>query len=162
MRTKSNVAFFLIFPFAFVPKMSLISVTSFSFFTMGMFLFFSGFIAAVAMLIPGLSGSLLLLLLGAYEYILQAVVSFSVLPLFLFSLGVLCGFVSMSRLLHVCLKRYHVKSYYAILGLLGGSVFSLWPVVSFDSVRFLVGCLFFIFSFSLVMLFSKRSSQKST
>ena len=91
------------------------------------YLFFSGALAICAMILPGLSGAFILLLLGAYQYMLTALVELELLTIIVFMLGCVCGLLAFSRLLAWLLRNYHQLSYSLIIGLLLGSLSVLWP-----------------------------------
>lgn len=93
-------------------------------------LFIVGVISAISMLIPGISGSFVLLILGYYELILQMISQFKISMLFMFALGVLCGLFIGSRLLIQTLRRYASLVYGFIFGLVLGSLLQLIPFTS--------------------------------
>ena len=89
--------------------------------------FFSGAIAISAMILPGLSGAFILLLLGVYEFILGALLSFDLPTILVFVLGCGVGLIAFSRVLSWLLRDYHQLSYGFITGMLLGSISALWP-----------------------------------
>lgn len=91
------------------------------------YLFFSGALAICAMILPGLSGAFILLLLGAYQHMLSALVGLELLTIAVFMLGCVCGLLVFSRLLAWLLRNYHQLTYSLIIGLLLGSLGVLWP-----------------------------------
>ena len=91
------------------------------------FLFLSGAIAICAMILPGISGSFILLLLGKYQFILTAVVTRDFVTLFIFSCGCGIGLLSFSRLLRWLLHHYHNITVAALIGLMIGSLRKVWP-----------------------------------
>ncbi len=91
------------------------------------YLFLCGMIAISAMLLPGLSGAFILLLLGAYEYMLGALASLDLPPLLIFLAGCALGVLLMSRIVARLLRARHSQTYAFICGLLAGSVPALWP-----------------------------------
>lgn len=90
-------------------------------------LFGSGFIAICAMILPGISGSFLLVLLGQYQFILQSVSTLQTDVLMTFGAGALCGLVSFSRLINFCLEHYYRPCLAFLSGILAGSLIMLWP-----------------------------------
>ena len=86
-----------------------------------------GFIAAVAMLIPGICGSFVLLILGADQTVLQAVADFNIPLLIPIALGVGAGLVAGARIIAFLLERFPALMYAFILGLVAGSVLYLYP-----------------------------------
>lgn len=91
------------------------------------FIFLSGVIAICAMILPGISGSFILVLLGKYQYILAAVTSRDFLTLFIFTAGAGIGIVSFAQVLSWLLKRYHNVTVAFLIGLMIGSLRKLWP-----------------------------------
>lgn len=91
------------------------------------FTFVAGAIAICAMILPGISGSFLLLILGQYERILAAVSEKNILTLAVFAFGCLVGLLSFSRLISWLLKNYHAVTIGLLSGFMLGSVNKLWP-----------------------------------
>lgn len=91
----------------------------------GVKLFGAGFIAAATMILPGVSGSFVLLLLGLYDPIINAVSDFNIPVLFIVGVGVIAGFVSMTKIIDSMFKKYPQTTYFIILGLVGGSAVAL-------------------------------------
>lgn len=92
-----------------------------------LYLFFCGMIAISAMLLPGLSGAFILLLLGAYEYMLAALTAFDIPILLVFLAGCVFGVLLMSRIVAWLLRRHRRRAYGFICGMLAGSIPALWP-----------------------------------
>jgi putative membrane protein len=89
--------------------------------------FFAGAVAICAMILPGVSGSFLLVLLGMYSPVLAAVNDRDVAILLVFVLGTVVGLALFSQLLYWALDRYHDTVIAALIGLMIGSVRILWP-----------------------------------
>ncbi|MEZ5523791.1 MAG: DUF368 domain-containing protein [Pseudomonadales bacterium] len=92
-----------------------------------LFVFFSGAIAICAMILPGISGSFILLLLGMYQHIIDAVHSFNGVLLGTFALGCVCGLISFTHLLSWLLHRFHRATLAALTGFMLGSLNKVWP-----------------------------------
>jgi putative membrane protein len=90
-----------------------------------LWLFFCGFLTSSAMVIPGVSGSALLLGLGEYRNILYFVSELMAVQLAVFGIGVIAGIVACARLIDFCLKRFPANTYYFIMGLVIASVFQI-------------------------------------
>lgn len=90
-------------------------------------LFFSGAIAICAMILPGISGSFILLLLGMYKVFIDALNSLDFVLLISFVLGCILGLLGFSHLLSWLLKRYQMVMYTLLTGFLVGSLKVLWP-----------------------------------
>lgn len=90
-------------------------------------IFFSGVIAICAMILPGLSGAFILVLLGVYEFMLTSLVEFNFPVIFVFMSGCAIGLLAFSRVLAWLLANFHGLSYGVIIGMLCGSLYTLWP-----------------------------------
>ncbi len=93
----------------------------------GVWVFVGAFVAAIAMIVPGLSGSFLMLLIGMYSTLTAGFSELNVPIMALFVVGTLAGVVSVSKIIAWLLRRFHGPTYFGILGLVLGSVISLWP-----------------------------------
>jgi putative membrane protein len=91
------------------------------------FLFLCGAIAICAMILPGISGSFILVLLGKYEYVLQAVNQRDFLVLLLVAGGACVGILAFSRILGWLLRNYHDLMVAVLTGLMLGSLRKVWP-----------------------------------
>lgn len=89
--------------------------------------FLSGFIAISAMILPGISGSFILLLLGKYEYILGAITSFQVGTIVIFAVGCVAGLLVMANILTWLLSRYHDAAVSLLSGFMLGALYKVWP-----------------------------------
>ncbi|MEZ6017257.1 MAG: DUF368 domain-containing protein [Planctomycetota bacterium] len=98
-------------------------------------LFGVGMIAAMGMILPGISGSYILLILGLYDTVIGSLSSSALRESFAGSvriiapvgIGAVLGIALLSNVLKALLARYSAASHAALLGLLVGSVFGLWP-----------------------------------
>lgn len=94
-------------------------------------LFFIGMAAISAMFLPGISGSTLLLIFGAYIPVIMAVkgvlaLDFSYVPcLMAFGCGVLAGAVSVVKAIKACLEKFRSQTVYLILGMMSGSLYAI-------------------------------------
>lgn len=89
--------------------------------------FGAGALAICAMILPGISGSLILVLLGMYATVLGAVSDRELVPVAVFALGCIVGLALFSQLLHWALQRHHDLVVAAMVGLLVGSLRVVWP-----------------------------------
>ena len=90
-------------------------------------LFFSGAVAITAMILPGISGSFILLILGQYAFVLNAVKSFDVLTLMPFGIGIVLGIMGFARVLSWLLHHYHQMTITLLVGFMIGSLRKIWP-----------------------------------
>lgn len=95
--------------------------------TSGWGVFVGGAVAIIALLLPGISGSLILLMLGLYLPAMEAVRSFDLSWLMLFGAGCVAGILMFSRLLHQLLQHYYQATLAALTGLVMGALPRLWP-----------------------------------
>jgi putative membrane protein len=91
------------------------------------FILLSGAIAICAMILPGISGAFILLLLGKYQFILQAVATLQVGVLLLFAVGAIAGLTSFSHLLGWLLAHYRNATVALLTGFMLGSLNKVWP-----------------------------------
>ena len=99
------------------------------------FIFICGAIAICAMILPGISGSFILLILGKYEYMLGtitkitsgdgALMDFAIILIFV--LGAIIGILAFSRFLHWLLAHYHRATLLVLAGFIIGSLVKVWP-----------------------------------
>lgn len=90
-------------------------------------IFIAGFLAICAMILPGISGSFILVLLGMYGPTLAAVKSLDLGYLSVLALGAGSGLLCFSRLLHWLLQRFHQGTMALLTGFLFGSLLVVWP-----------------------------------
>lgn len=89
--------------------------------------FLAGFIAICAMILPGISGSFILVLLGMYGPVLSAVTSVDIVFLAIFAAGAAGGLMTFSRILDWLLSRYRAVTVALLTGFLFGSLVVVWP-----------------------------------
>lgn len=98
------------------------------------FVFLSGAVAICAMILPGISGSFILLILGKYHFILKQVddltsgiVGKNVLILVVFVLGCVVGILAFSKFLHWLLGKWEKQTFIVLIGFILGSLVKVWP-----------------------------------
>ncbi len=91
------------------------------------FIFLSGAIAICAMILPGISGSFILLLLGKYEFVMEAVTTFNIPVFIAFGSGAIIGILSFSHLLSWLLKSFYMQTIAILSGFMIGSLVKIWP-----------------------------------
>ena len=92
-----------------------------------LFIFLCGAIAICAMILPGISGSFILVLLGKYFYIMEAVKSFRITVMLTFMAGAVIGITTFSRVLSFALRRFHDATIALLSGFMLGSLNKVWP-----------------------------------
>ena len=91
------------------------------------FILLSGAIAICAMILPGISGAFILLLLGKYQFIMQAVGDLNIPVIVIFVVGAAAGIISFSHLLSWLLKHWHDVTVAVLMGFMVGSLNKVWP-----------------------------------
>ena len=89
--------------------------------------FGAGAIAICAMILPGVSGSFLLVVMGMYGPALSALTELEIINLLAFGAGAVVGLALFSQVLHLALQRHHDRVMAVLIGLMAGSVRVLWP-----------------------------------
>lgn len=91
------------------------------------FIFICGAIAVCTMILPGISGSFILVVLGKYDYIMRAVSALDLPTLFVFALGCVVGILAFAKFLHWLLARYERSTMLVLIGFVLGSLVKVWP-----------------------------------
>ncbi|MBE6224330.1 MAG: DUF368 domain-containing protein [Bacteroidales bacterium] len=91
------------------------------------FIFLSGAIAICAMVLPGISGSFILLLLGKYAFVMTAVSELNIPVLIVFAAGCAVGIVGFSHFLSWLLKKFYMLTIALLSGFMLGSLLKVWP-----------------------------------
>ncbi|MBT2570600.1 DUF368 domain-containing protein [Planococcus sp. ISL-110] len=147
---------------AFIPtEEDLAPITSL---TMPVFflLFFSGWLASMAMLLPGISGSFILLLLGVYSTAINALSTLNIPVALAIGAGVIVGFIVSSKVIRYLLEHFTYVTYAAIIGLIIGSLFVVFPGFSGDSATFITSLLTFALGLVFTLLFSSPKKTAIT
>ena len=92
-----------------------------------LYILFSGVIASSAMILPGISGSLILVILGVYAYLIKSLDNLKMIVIFTFISGTLIGLLGFSRILKYLFNKHRDTTYTIMLGLVIGSIEKVWP-----------------------------------
>ena len=92
-----------------------------------LYILFSGIIASSAMILPGISGSLILVILGVYAYLIKALDNLDMIVIFTFISGALIGLLGFSKILKYLFNNHRDATYTIMLGLVIGSIENVWP-----------------------------------
>lgn len=92
-----------------------------------LFLFVAGFIAISAMILPGISGSYLLVIMGKYQQVLDAVNSRDIASLTIFIAGIVAGILSLVRIISWTLRKWRQTTLVALTGIMAGALRTVWP-----------------------------------
>ncbi len=91
------------------------------------FIFLCGAIAVCTMILPGISGSFILVIMGKYDYIMQAVADLNWSVLIVFALGCVVGILAFAKFLHWLLDHFEKQTMLVLLGFILGSLVKVWP-----------------------------------
>ena len=91
------------------------------------FIALCGAIAICTMILPGISGSFILVLFGKYEYIMKAVSELNVPVLLVFALGCVLGIIAFSKFLHWLIGKYEKQTLLVLIGFTIGALVKVWP-----------------------------------
>lgn len=91
------------------------------------YIFLCGAVAMAAMILPGISGSFILLLMGVYLHVLTAISEFDFLAIIPFALGCVVGLLVFSRALSFLLNQFHHAALATLTGFVAGSLAVIWP-----------------------------------
>lgn len=97
----------------------------------------AGFLAGGAMIIPGVSGSFILVILGQYAFIIGAIKNLSIMPLVFFAIGAGTGILVFSKIIEKCLEKSPALTYYFILGLITASLYKIFPGIPVGNMSLL-------------------------
>lgn len=128
-------------------------ITSLSLFNF-IWLFIGGVVVAVALILPGISGSFMLYILGLYNTVITAVVKFNIPILIPIVLGGIVGTLLTARIIEVLLNKFPEQTYILIFGFILGSVFSVFPGV--DGLSTLIGIILGIIGFIFTYYISRN------
>lgn len=117
-------------------------------------LFFSGWLASMAMLLPGISGSFILLLLGVYTTAINALSTLNIPVALAIGAGVIVGFIVSSKVIRYLLENFTHVTYAAIIGLIFGSLFVVFPGFAADTATLITSLITFTVGLLFTLIFS--------
>ena len=123
-----------------------------------MLLFLVGVISAATMIIPGISGSFILMLLGYYKPIIDTIRSLTnfsllghnILVLLPFGLGIIIGIIGVAKLIEFLLHKFEIKTYFGVLGFVLASIIAILTPLMATSLKLaegIVSALLFVIGF---------------
>ena len=124
-----------------------------------------GIIASSAMILPGISGSLILVILGVYKILVEALDNLDVKIITSFTVGAVIGVISFSKILKWLFKNYKSLAYSIMLGLVIGSIEKIWPwnksfSLELSNLDLFVSISLVILGFIIVFLLEKTKKVK--
>lgn len=130
--------------------------------------FIAGVCASSAMLLPGISGSFMLLVFGAYGTVMYAIsdlvkLNFDGLPLLLIvGLGILTGFLLSSRIIKYCLTHYFYTTFALIIGFVVGSIFAVFPGLPSSATEWIISIITLVLGFIASYVLGQVTSSVDT
>lgn len=127
-----------------------------------LYLIFGGAISAVSMLIPGVSGSMVMMIIGLYTSVLGAISRLDILFLIPVAVGIVIGVFGGAKLIEICLKKAPQTTFFAIIGLMVGSLYAVWCNAG---VVFDIQLIFAVFAlaagFAISFIFGREKKSKT-
>jgi putative membrane protein len=132
-----------------------------------MYLFLCGIFASSGMILPGLSGSYILVIMGNYSLILNAINTANFLVLFPVFLGIIIGFLLFTKFLSWLINHFYFIAISCLTGFVAGSLFNLWPwkvvsstgyswlIPSFFSIEFMIAVSVFLLGYLFIYLLER-------
>jgi putative membrane protein len=120
-------------------------------------LFFAGWAGSMAMLLPGISGSFILLILGVYSTVIGALSNFNLPIIAVVCAGVIVGFIVSSKVISYLLKQFKYITFTVIMGLIVGSLFVIYPGIPESGTPFVMSVIAFFTGIVVANMFSSPS-----
>lgn len=120
----------------------------------------SAFLAAVAMIIPGISGALVMKILGAYDAAIMALNDMNIPVILLFAVGAIVGIFVAAKVISMLLKKFRKETYCIIAGLIIGSVPSVFPSGFKFDAQGIVGIILLVVGLAVPTLSELPSKNK--
>lgn len=120
-----------------------------------LYLFISGFAMSIGVVIPGISNTIILMLLGVYNIYLSSLSNIYLPVIIPMGLGLLLGCLVFMKLTNFLLKNFHTKTFFSIIGFSLGSIFVLIPNIS-SFLGFSIFFLSILLGFIIFSLFNKK------
>ena len=123
-----------------------------------LFLILAGIIIAVALILPGISGSFMLLIFGLYDMTLNAINTLNIKFLIPIIIGLLIGTIATAKIIEKLIKRFPGKTYMMILGFVLGSIFAIYPSGA-EKINILQSIIALISGIILIYWLSRKESR---
>jgi len=123
-----------------------------------------GIIASSAMILPGISGSLILVIMGVYKVLIDSVNNLETSIIFTFIIGAITGLISFSKILSWLFNNYKNLTYSVMLGLVIGSIGKVWPwkqneMVQLANLDMIFSVILVIIGFFMIFIIEKLNSN---
>ena len=124
-------------------------------------IFISGLIAICAMILPGISGSFLLLLLGQYQYMLNALNSRNLIEIIVFCIGAAIGILGFSKLLNYLLERYESATMAFLIGIMLGTLrLPIMKITATIKGSYIPCLILAIIAFAIIIVLEKKFKKE--
>ncbi|MEK4404067.1 DUF368 domain-containing protein [Sporosarcina sp. FSL K6-6792] len=117
-------------------------------------LFFAGWAGSIAMLLPGISGSFILLVLGVYSTAIGALANFNLPIIAVIGAGIIVGFIVSNKAISYLLKHFKYIMFAVIIGLIVGSLFVIYPGIPESGTPFVMSVIAFFTGLVVANMFS--------
>ena len=138
-----------------------------------LYILFCGIIASSAMILPGISGSLILVILGVYTFLINALNNLDILIIIAFILGAIIGLLGFSRVLKYLFNNYRNITYSIMLGLVIGSIPKILKITLFliaepwnkdltakiNNIDIIISIILMLCGFSLILILDKKTKK---
>lgn len=170
------ISFIVVIAICFIPNMKATNLSSNMSILQYIILLLIGIIASMALIVPGISGSMLLLILGYYKPLLDTIANIKVNPihsllvLFIFSVGLIIGFFTIAKLIKFLFDKFPLVTNFAIIGFVIGSIIAIFLTIDYSTINLtfitilssIVVCILgIIISFSLILKEKKVKNNAS-
>lgn len=125
-------------------------------------LFVGGFLASAAMILPGISGSMVFWILGVYPTVIGALSNLKFDLIIVIGLGVVIGIVTMSKVIHYFLQHYRTSAYALIIGSVIGSIVVVFPGFASDHFLLIASVVTFGIGLLIANMLGKIEYQEET
>jgi putative membrane protein len=119
----------------------------------------SGFFAGGSMIVPGISGSFILLLMGQYYIVTSCVADRRIIPLGIVGIGVVLGIIVFAKIINVLLRKYPKETFYFILGLVIASLYSIYPGMPQQTVKIAIAIVITALCFFISFLIGRKTAK---
>lgn len=120
-----------------------------------LFLFASGFLMSIGVVVPGVSSTIILMVLGVYSLYLESISLFNLTVLVPLGLGLICGCIIFLNLINFFMNKFYMQTMYSIIGFVLGSIFILLP----NTYNF-INILLFILNLLISLCFEKLEQKR--
>lgn len=158
-KRKENIINMIFLIIAFIIGISLVILenkisTYISMNVNSIYLFISGFIMAIGIIVPGVSSTIILMIFGVYNIYIDSVSIVNLQILIPMGLGVSLGSIVWMKITKILIDKYYKKTFYAIIGFTLGSIFVLFPKIN-NIYDLILMILFSLIAFSFIKLIEK-------